>query len=59
MLKSRKVTSIFKRGSKLKYSNYLLISILSNVFKILEIMCNHLHEIVGSNNLSYDPQCGF
>ena len=36
ILKTAKVVPIFKEDSKLDYSNYCLISLLSNVEKILE-----------------------
>ena len=39
VLKTAKVVSIFKKDSKLYYSNYRLISLLSNIEKILENLC--------------------
>ena len=36
VLKTAKVVSVFKKDSKLDYSNYGPISILSNIEKILE-----------------------
>ena len=60
ILKSSKVTPIYKRESKLKCSNDRPISLLSNIDKILEIiMYNRLYEFLESKNLIYDLQFGF
>ena len=39
VLKTTKVVSVFKKDSKLDYSNYRPISLLSNIEKILENLC--------------------
>ena len=39
LLKTAKVIPVFKKDSKLDYSNYRPISFLSNVEKILENLC--------------------
>ena len=36
VLKTAEVVPVFKKDSKLDYSNYHLISLLSNIIKILE-----------------------
>ena len=52
ILKSSKVISIFKKESKLKYSNYHTIFLPSSIDKILErIMFNRLYEFLESKNL--------
>ena len=39
VLKNAKVVPVFKKDSKSDYSNYLPISLLSNIEKILENLC--------------------
>ena len=39
VLKTAKVVPVFKKDSKLNYSNYRPISLLSNIEKILENLC--------------------
>ena len=39
VLKTAKVVPVFKKNSKLDYSNYRPISLLSNIEKILENLC--------------------
>ena len=39
VIKTAKVVSVFKKDSKLDYSNYRPISLLSNIEKILEKLC--------------------
>ena len=40
VLKTTKVVPVFKKDSELDYSNYRLISLLSNIAKILEKLMN-------------------
>ena len=56
-LKSNKVIPIFKKPSKLKYSNYCPIFLLSNIHKILEgIKYDCLHEFLESKHFIYDQK---
>ena len=51
VLKTAKVVPVFKKGSKLDYSNYCPISLLSNIEKILEkLMYNRLYTFLNNNN---------
>ena len=60
ILQTAKVVSVFKRDSKLNYSNYLPIPLLSNIEKILEkLMYNRLYTFLDYNNFVYDLQFGF
>ena len=60
ILKTRKVTPIYKKDSKLKCSNYRPISLFSNTDKILErIIYNRLYKFFGDNKLVYNLQFGF
>ena len=60
ILKTSKVTSIYKKCSKLKCSNYRPISLLSNTDKILERMVNdHLYTFFEDNKLVCNLQFGF
>ena len=60
ILKTSKVTPIYKKDSKLKCSNYRPISLLSNIDKILErIVYNHLYKFFEDNKLVYNLQFGF
>ena len=55
VLKTAKVVSVFKKDSKLDYSNYLPISLLSNIKKILEKrMYKRLYTIASNNNIIYN-----
>ena len=60
ILKTAKVVPVFKKDSKLDYSNYHSISLLSNVEKILEkLMCKRLYTFLNSNDIIYNLQFGF
>ena len=60
ILKTSKVTPIYKKDSKLKCSNYRPISLLSNIEKILErIVYNRLYKFFEDNKLVYNLQFGF
>ena len=60
ILKTSKVTSIYKKGSKLRCSKYRPISLLSNIDKILEgIVYNRLYKFFEDNKLIYNLQFGF
>ena len=59
VLKTAKVIPIFKKYSKLDYSNYRSISLLSNIEKILEkLMYRGLYTFLNNKNM-YDLQFGF
>ena len=59
VLKTAKVVPVFKKDSKLDYSNYRPISLLSNIEKILEkIMYKRLYTFL-NNNIIYNLQFGF
>ena len=60
VLKTAKVVPVFKKDSKLNYSNYRPISLLSNIEKILEkLMYKRLYAFLDYNNIIYDLQFGF
>ena len=60
VLKTAKVVPVFKKDSKLDYSNYRLISLLSNIEKILEkLMYKRLYTFLNNNNIIYNLQFGF
>ena len=60
VLKTTKVVPVFKKDSKLDYSNYCPISLLSNIEKILEkLMYKTLYTFLNSNNIIYNLQFGF
>ena len=60
VLKTAKVVPVFKKDSKLNYSNYRPISLLSNIEKILEkLMYKRLYAFFDYNNIIYDLQFGF
>ena len=60
VLKTAKVVPVFKKDSKLDYSNYCLIFLLSNVEKILEkLMYKRMYTFLNSNNIIYNLQFGF
>ena len=52
VLKTAKVLLVFQKDSKLDYSNYCPISLLSNIEKILEkLMCKRLYTFLNNNNI--------
>ena len=54
VLKTAKVAPIFKKDSKLDYSNYHPLSLLSNIKKVLEKpMYKKLHNFLNNNNLQF------
>ena len=60
LLKTAKVVPVFKKYSKLDYSNYRPISLLSKIEKILEkLMYKRLHTFLNNNNIIYNLQFGF
>ena len=60
ILKTSKVTPIYKKDSNLKCSSYRPISLLSNIDKILEtIVYNQLYKFFEDNQLVYNLQFGF
>ena len=60
VLKTEKVVPVFKKDSKLDYSNYRPISLLSNTEKILEkLMYKRLYTFLNNNNIIYNLQFGF
>ena len=60
VLKTAKVVPVFKKDSKLNYSNYRPISLLSNIEKILEkLTYKRLYAFLDYNNIIYDLQFGF
>ena len=60
VLKTANVVHVFKKDSKLDYSSYCLISLLSNIDKILEkLMYKRLHTFLNNNNIIYSLQFRF
>ena len=60
VLNTAKVVRVFKKDSKLNYSNYCPISLLSNIEKILEkLMYKRLYNFLNNNNIIYNLQFGF
>ena len=60
VLKTAKVVPVFNKDSKLDYSNYRPVSLLSNIEKILEkLMYKRLYTFLNNNNIIYDLQFGF
>ena len=60
VLKTAKVVPVFKKDSKLDYSNYRPISLLSNIEKVLEKpMYKRLYTFLDNNNIIYNLQFGF
>ena len=60
VLKTAKLVFSFKKDSKLDYSNYRPISLLSNIEKILEkLMYKRLYTFLNNNNIIYNLQFGF
>ena len=58
--KTAKVVPVFKKDSKLDYSDYHPISRSSDIKKILEkIMYKRLHTFLNKNNSIYNIQFGF
>ena len=60
VFKAAKVVPVFKKDSKLDYSNYHPISLLSNIEKILEkLMYKRLYTFLNNNSIIYNLQFGF
>ena len=60
VLKTAKVVPVFKKDSKLDYSNCHPISLLSNIEKIPEkLMYKRLYTFLNNNNIIYTSQFGF
>ena len=60
VLKTAKVVPVFKKDSKLDYSNYLPISLLSNIEKILEKrMYKRLYTFLNNNSIICNLQFAF
>ena len=60
ILKTSKVTPIYKKDSQLQCSNYRPISLLSNIKKILErIVYSRLYKFFEDSKLVYNLQFGF
>ena len=60
VLKTAKVVPAFKTDSKLHYSNYRLISLLSNIEKIPEkLMSKRSYIFLNNKNIIYNLQFGF
>ena len=60
VLKIAKLVPVFKKDSRLDYSNYCPISLLSNIEKILEkLMYKRLNTFFDNKNIIYDLQFGF
>ena len=60
VFKTAKVVPVFKKDSKLDYSNYRPISMLSDIKKILEkLMYKRLYTFLNNNNIIYNLQFGF
>ena len=57
VLKTAKVVPVFKKDSKLDYSNYRPIFLLSNIEKILEkLMHKSLSTFLNNNDIIYNLQ---
>ena len=60
ILKTAKVIPVHIKDSKLDFSNYRAIPLLSNIEKILErLMYNRMNKFFSYNNLIYSSQFGF
>ena len=60
VLKTSKVVPVFKKDSKLDYSNCRPISLLSNIETILEKLTHkRLNTFLNNNNVIYNLQFGF
>ena len=58
--KNAKIVPVDKKESKLDFSNYRSISLLSNLDKIFEkLMQNRLNDFLEKNNIIYPLQFGF
>ena len=57
--KTAKVVRVFKKDSKLDYSNYPPISLLSNIGKLLEKLMYKRSYTFLNNNIIYNLQFGF
>ena len=59
-LKIAKVVPVYKKDSKLNFSGYWPISLLSNLDKILnKLICTRIFKFFNNNNLFYPLQFGF
>ena len=59
VLKTAKVVPVFKKETKLDYSNYRPISLLLNIEKILQKrMFKRLYTFLDNKNIIYDLQFG-
>ena len=60
VLKTEKVVPVFKKDSKLDYSNYRPNFLVTNVEEIFEtLMFKRLCSFLSSNNINYTLQFGF
>ena len=61
VLKTAKVVPVFKKDSKLDYSNYRPISLLSNIEKNTSKACvyKRFYTFLNKNNIIYNLQFGF
>ena len=60
LLKTAKFIPVHKKDSKLDFSNYCPISLLSNIEKFLErLMYKRMYKFFSDNNLIYSLQFGF
>ena len=60
VVKTGKVVPVFKKDSKLDYSNYRPIFLLSNIEKILEkLMYKRLYTFLNNSSIIYNLQFGF
>ena len=60
ILKTAKVITVHTKDSKIDFSNYRPISLLSNIEKILErLMYNRIYKFFSDNNLIYFLQFDF
>ena len=60
ILKVAKVVLVHKEDSKLDFSNYRPISLLSNIEKIFEkLIYNRIYKFFSENNITYPLQFGF
>ena len=60
ILKTAKVVLVFNKDSKLDYSDYRPISLLSNIEEILEkLMYKRLYTFLNNNNIIYNLQFSF
>ena len=60
VFKTAKVVPVFKEDSKLNYSNYRPISLLSNIEKILEkLLLKKWYIFFNNNNIICNLQLGF